>query len=201
MSVEEREIAPRQRGMTPLVVTLAAGVPKSFDIAGDWYHVQVAPVADLTTRFDDGERVLLEQGMGVRRYYQRIELESATGQDVRVLVGFGSVVDGRASVTGLTLNTQIAPGNTVDDGGDVEVAAETAEELLAADATRLYALIKNPSSNTITVRIGTVAVAAASGIPLEPGETLPVPTTAALYAYNPDPGDPVTISASAVREV
>lgn len=198
---DEQEVAPRQRGMTPLVLTLAAGVPRAFDIAGDWYHVQVAPVADLVTRFDDGEPVLLEQGMGVRRYYQRVELESATGQTVRVLVGFGSVVDGRASVTGLTLNTQIAPGNTVDNGGDVEVASETAEELLAADATRLYALVKNPSTNAITVRIGNATVDATSGVPLEPGETLPLATTAAIYAYNPDPDDPVTISASSVQEV
>ncbi len=197
----EREIAPRERGMTPVVATLAAGVPRRWEIPGDWFHVQVAPVADLVVRFDDGEPVLLEQGMGLRRYYQSVELVSATGQAVRALAGFGSVVDGRASVTGLTLNTTIAPGNTFDDGGRVSCVHAAATQLLAAAADRLYALVKNPSTNTLTMYIGTSAVDDSSGVPLEPGETLPVATTAALYAYNADPALDEYLFASSVREV
>ncbi len=197
---DESEVAPRQRGMTPVIVALAAGVPRRYEIPGDWFHVLTAPVADLYVRFDDGERVPFPQGVGIRRYYQSFELESATGQNLVALAGFGSVVDGRASVTGLTLNTQIAPGNTLDDGGDVSCGATAATQLLAADADRMYALIKNPSTNTVTVRVGTSAVAAASGVPLEPGETLPLATTAAIYAYNPDAGA-VTIAAASVKDV
>jgi hypothetical protein len=187
--------------MTPLTITLAAGVGKSFDIGGDWFHVQTAPVDDLVVRFDDGEPVKLSQGMGLRRYYQRVELESATGQAVRVLVGFGSVTDGRASVTGLTLNTTIAPGNTFDDGGRVSCVHAARTQLLAADADRLYALIKNPSTNTLTMFVGTVGVTAASGVPVEPGETLPVATTAALYAWNADAALDEYLWASSVKEV
>ena len=198
---DEREVAPRERGMTPLVITLAAGVPRAFNVAGDWFHVQTAPVADLVVRFDDGEPVRLDQGMGLRRYYQRVELESATGQAVRVLVGFGSVVDGRASVTGLTLNTQIAPGNTLNDGGKVSCTAEAATQLLAADSDRLYALIKNPSTNTLTMYIGSSSVDADSGVPLEPGETLPIATTAAIYAYNASPDTAENLWAASIQEV
>jgi len=36
------------------------------------------------------------------------------------------------------------------------------------------------------VRIGTTGVAAATGYPLEPGETLVISTTAAISGYNAD---------------
>lgn len=194
------EIAPRQRGMTPIRFTLAAGVPKRWPIGGDYFHVLIAPVDDLQVRFDNGEQVPVFKGLGFRRYYRDIELESATGQAVVVLVGFGTVADARAAAN-VNVTSNVEPGNTVKDGGDVSVTAVTAVELLAADADRLYALIKNVSSNTITVRIGTSAVAAATGVPLEPGETLPYATTAAIYAYNPHATDAVVISAASIAQV
>lgn len=199
--MSEQGSPQRQRGMTPLRATLAAGVPRSWDIKGDWFQVYSAPVADLVVRFDDGEPIQVEQGIGFRRYYERVTLESATGQAVIVYAGFGSATDGRASVTGLTLNTQISPGNTLSDGGDVSCTASAATQLLAADATRLYALISNASANTIIVRVGTSAVAAGTGTPLEPGMVLPLATTAAIYAYNPHASTAVTINAAAVRQV
>lgn len=195
------EITQRQRGMQPLVLTLAAGVPQAFDIAGDYIHIQTASVADLTVRFDDSAPVLMFEGMGFRRYYSRVQFESATGQAIRVLVGFGSVFDARATVSSLTLNTTIAPGNTFKDGAAVTCAVSAATQLLAADADRLYALIKNPSSNTLTMWIGTSGVNNSSGYPLEPGESIPIATTAALYAYNADGALTEDLFASSVAEV
>jgi len=186
--------------MTPLRITLAAGVPKGFTISGDYVHVLTAPVDDLVVRFDNGEPVPMYKGLGFRRYYSEIELESATGQAVVVLVGFGSVADARAAAN-VNVTTNIAPGNTIDDGGDVECTHAAATQLLVADPDRLYALIANPSSNTLTMRIGTSAVAAASGTPLEPGTILPYPTTAAIYAYNADAAVDETLSASSIKEV
>lgn len=193
------EVAPRQRGMTPLRFTLAAGVPKSWPINGDYFHVLTAPVDDLIVRFDSGEPVPVFKGLGFRRYYRDVQLESATGQAVVVLVGFGTVADARASAN-VDVTANVQPGNTLNNGGDVSCAAGAATQLLAADADRLYALIKNVSSNTVTVRIGNATVAAATGCPLEPGETLPIATTAAIYAWNPDAGA-VTINAASVSEV
>lgn len=193
------EVAPRQRGMTPVRITLAAGVPKRFDYDGDYFHQLTAPVADLTVRFDDGEKVPAYEGVGFRRYYRAVEFESATGQAIVALVGFGSVADGRATAN-VNSTVNISPGNTINDGGDVATDPTAVTQLLAADADRLYALIKNVSTNTVTVRIGTAAVDAINGVPLEPGETLPYPTTAAIYAYNPS-GGAVTISAASIREV
>lgn len=186
--------------MTPLRMTLAAGVPKQFTIAGDYFHVLTAPVDDLTVRFDNGEPVPVYKGVGFRRYYAELELESATGQAIVVLAGFGSVADGRANAN-VNVSTTIAPGNTNDDGGDVSCTHAAATQLLAADDDRLYALIANPSSNTITMRIGSSGVDGTSGVPLEPGTTLPYPSTAAIYAYNPDPDDDETLSAASIKRV
>lgn len=201
MSDSYGEIAQRQRGMTPIRVTLAAGVPQRFPIEGDWVHCLTAPagVNDLYARFDQSEPVPLPQGVGFRRYYKIIELESATGGAFLVLGGFGSVADARATVNA-NVTTTVAPGNTMNNGGDVATLSGAATQLLAADPDRLYAIISNPSSNSATVRIGNATVGAADGAPLEPGETITVGTTAALYGYQAS-GGPVTISAASVSEV
>ncbi len=199
MSDSYGDVAPKQRGMTPIRVTLAAGVPQRWNIPGDWIACVTAPVSvtDLNARFDDSEKVPLPAGLGFRRYYNTVELESAVGGAFVVLAGFGSVADARATVNA-TVNTTIAPGASLFDGGDVATASGAATQLLAADATRSYATIMNPSTNTVTVRVGTATVGAANGTPLEPGCTLQVSSIAAIYAYQAS-GGAVTISAAAVR--
>lgn len=196
---DSAEIAPRQRGMTPIRVTLTAGVPQRFGVEGDYVHVITAPVTDLTLRFDNGEKVPMYEGVGFRRYYKEIELESATGQSVIVLAGFGSVFDGRATAN-VNVTATVAAGNTINNGGDVATVSGAATQLLAADTTRTYALIGNASTNTVTVRIGTATVDATHGIPLEPGETLSIATTAAIYAYQAS-GGAVTVNALSVQQV
>lgn len=188
-----------QRGMTDYNVSLSAGVPQSLNVDGDYFHCKEAPnAAGVLVRFDESKQSNYKQGVGARVYYNRVELSSVASQDVVVALGFGHVADARANVNA-NITTNITPGNLFDDGGDVEIAAETTEQLLAADADRLYALIKNVSSNTITVRVGSATVDAESGVPLEPGETLPIAQRAAIYAHNPDADDPITINALAVK--
>lgn len=199
MTSDIREVAPRQRGMTPIRVTLAAGVPQRFLLEGDWVACITSPlnVTDLTARFDQSEAVPLPAGLGFRRYYREVELQSATGGAFVVLAGFGSVSDARATAN-VSVLASLAAGTSLFDGGDVACTSGAATLLLALDATRSYAIISNPSTNTVTLRIGTSGVGAASGTPLEPGCTLPLSTTAAIYAYQASGGS-VTIAASAVR--
>lgn len=198
--MDVNETSPHKRGMTQLRVLLTAGIPQRFDFAGDYIHCLTAPITDLKCRFDDGEQVPIYEGVGFRRYYKTVELQSATGQSVVMLVGFGSVFDGRATAN-VNVTATVAAGNTVNNGGDVNVTHSTRALLLAADTTRTYAVIANPSTNTVTVRIGSVTVNNVTGIPLEPGESLPLATTAAVYAYNPDGAVDVTISASSIEQI
>jgi hypothetical protein len=197
--MEGESSGKRQRGMTPLRAVLAAGVPRPWDISGDYFHVKTAPVDDLIVRFDDGEPVPLSAGMGMRRYYDRVTIESATGQTVVVFAGFGTMADARATAN-VNVTATVEAGNTINNGGDVNVTAGNTVQLLAADADRVYALLKNVSTNTLSVRIGSATVGAADGLPLEPGETLPYASTAAIYAHNAN-GSDVTINASSIKQV
>lgn len=194
-----REIVHAKRGLTPFATTLAAGVAKRHQIPGDWIQIKSAPVDDLYVRFDDGERILMSEGDGMRRYYQTVEFESATGQAITVWLGFGNATASRATAN-VNVASTVEPGNTGDNGGDVSCLAGAATQLLAADTDRVYAVIVNPSTNSVTLRIGTAAVDATSGIPLEPGQTLPYASTSAVFAWNPS-GGAVTLSAAAVKRV
>lgn len=161
-------------------------------------HVLKAPVNDLILRFDDGEPVPVEQGIAMRRYYERITAESATGQAVVILAGFGSSVDGRATAS-VNVTTNIAPGNALDDGGDVTVPDDEVTQLLAADPDRLYINVDLPSDAPGPIRVGSASVDGTKGRRIEPGMSVPIATTAALYAYQ-DNGEAVTVSVSAVKE-
>jgi len=189
----------RKRGMTVSRFTLAAGVPQRIAIDGDYIHILTASVDDLHVRFDSGEAVPMYEGVGFRRYYGTVEFESATGQAVVALLGFGSVQDSRASAN-VNVTANVSPGNTLDVGGDVATVSGAATLLSAADVDRLYCLVSNPSTNAVSLRIGPAAVGAASGILLEPGCSLPIATTAAVYGFQAS-GGAVTVSVGNVRQV
>ncbi len=72
--------------------------------------------------------------------------------------------------------------------------------LLAAAPTRLYALITLPSDAVGPIRVGTAAVDGTHGTLIEPGMSVPIATTAALYAYQAN-GSAVTVVCASVREV
>ncbi len=196
----ETPTARKNRGMTQLTVTLGAGIPQRFELTGDYFHVYTAPVNDLMVRFDDGKKAQMQESVGKRIYYSEFELSSATGQSVVVEYGFGSVFDGRASAN-VNVTTSLQPGNTINDGGKVSCVHNVATQLLAADPDRLYANITNLSSNTLTMYIGTSSVDATRGTPLEPGTTLPFPTTAAIYAFNADVAVDQYLYAASIKQV
>jgi hypothetical protein len=189
----------RNRGMISMTLTLAAGVSQRIGVSGDYFHALTAPVNDLQVRFDEGKATPIYEGVGFRVYYDALELSSATGQTVTVLVGFGSVFDGRATAN-VNVTATVAAGNTFYNGGDVALTSGAAGVLLAADATRTLAVVTNPSTNTVTIRVGPAAVDATHGIPVEPGETAFIPTTAAVYGYQAS-GGPVTVSAASIQQV
>jgi hypothetical protein len=194
------EISNRNRGLDPITVTLAAGVPVGYEMPGDWFHVGESPVSDLEVSFDSGKWIGVKQGMGFRRYYQRVDLRSATGQAVQVFVGFGSVTDGRASTSGFSVTALIEPGNTFDNGGDVVVGDSAEEQLCAADTDTLYVIVTNPSDSVGPVRVGATGLTAASGQLVEAGVSAPIPFSGNLYAYHEN-GANVTLSVAVIKRV
>ena len=130
--------------------------------------------------------------------FGRIVVRSEIAQTVRLVISDLPQDEGRDDVA-VTTTASITPGNTFEGVADVPLAAAAATLIIAADATRLGVIIKNPSSNTASVRVGGLAsVGVAQGTELDPGESIPVATTAAVYGYSV-PGE--TVSVSVVREV
>jgi hypothetical protein len=189
------DVGSRQRGMSPVRFTLAAGVPQRVTLSGDYIHVHTAPESDLTVRFNDGEKVPMSQGLGFRRYYNQLEFESALGQPIIVLAGFGSVADARA--------TYIQPGNALDSGQvQTAIADGATSQVIAADASRLYVLVKNPTSNSVSIFIGESDMDDTQGVELEPGETIPIPSTSAIFGRNrTGSGASATVSVLSVERI
>lgn len=183
-AVDANEISPvkRPRGMTAITVTLPAGVPQRFNVSGDYFHVLSAPGGDLVAKFDDAKTMPAYQALGVRVYYDVIELSSASGQTVTVLVGFGSVFDGRTSTD--------SPPNQLPATPKVSCANGARTLLAAADASRVSLRITLESTAAGSVWYGgsTVGVGA-EGALLEPGVTDFIDTTAAIYVWNPNGAD------------
>lgn len=88
---------------------------------------------------------------------------------------------------GITIATvTLTKGLTLTDAADVAMVAGARTAILAANANRRRAFITNLAAGAATLRIGNSAtVAAARGIPVLPGETIVLETTAAISGWNP----------------
>ncbi len=187
------------RGLKEFSFTVGAGGEAGVEVEGDWCQVHECDASGVVISFDDVPSGRWFQGQGRRVHYTRVRIASITAQTVKLLLGFGHATDGRATAN-VNVTTAIEPGNVSDDGGDVPLPDGVVTELLPADADRLYALIKNPSTNSATIRVGSAAVTVASGVPVEPGETLPYASVGAIHAVQ-DSGVEITVSAAAVKLV
>lgn len=91
-----------------------------------------------------------------------------------------------------TVTVDQAKNSVFETAADVTVtAAAAAAEILAANTDRVSAIITSVSTNTQEVRIGDGDTGAARGVQLNPGESLEIETTAAIYAYTPAGSDVV----------
>lgn len=150
-------------------------------------HLRVldTPSAEVFISIDAGSE--LQRGAGqainVPDGFSRFMVRSTVAQTVRVTVSDVPQDDARSNVA-LNVSASVAPGDDLDNGGDVSVPATSSAQVIAASATRLAVIITNPEGNAAPVRVGKSGVGAASGIPLEPGDSVTLATTAAVHVYN-----------------
>lgn len=195
-SASEITGAKTRRGMTEMTVALAAGIPKRLNVSGDYFHVLVAPSGDLQVSFDNNKRQRAFAAVGFRVYYDVVELYSAGGQTVSVLVGFGSVADGRRQS-----DSDFPPSNDTPATPAVLCAAGAQTLLIAADGSRQEVRVSVPSDAAGPVYIADVDVdAVTQGALFEPGVTDYMATSGALYVWNPNASD-VTVYALPLRRV
>ena len=180
--------------MRDYVLTLDGVNEQHVDTDGDYFHIQSVSVGGTSVflRFDDGPAITRQQGEGNRVYYQRVSLNASAACQVTVQLGFGYATDSRASVSA-TISTPITPALHNPAVADVAVLATSQQLLLAADSNRLGCLVGVDSAQANLVRIADAAVGAAAGVKVEPGQTIPIFSQDALYAYNPGAGT-ITVS-------
>ncbi len=93
----------------------------------------------------------------------------------------------------INVTASVATANTIQSPLDVSLTAATASVISAANAARKELMIKNPSTNTASIRLGSATVAANKGFELAPGESVVLTTTAAVYGFS-TPGESVSLS-------
>ncbi len=93
-------------------------------------------------------------------------------------------VDGTVNVLG-TVSVdaiEIAPGGSQFLApAQISTVANVTTQLIAANATRVTVMISSLSTNTANITLTVSGGAITDGYLLEPGDTVPVPTTAAIF--------------------
>lgn len=181
-----------QRGMVPYKFSLAANVPQSVNVEGDFLHVLKA-TGEVLVRLDEGKQQELDKGVGMRAYYSRVEVLSVTSQTVVLMLGFGHVTDARASVNA-TVNTTIAPANVNAELPEVSIPAGGSAKVADANANRKELRVSIKSTEPGGVYLGSSTVANNTGGWIEPGMVDYIATEGEVWAYNPG-GSAVVVSA------
>jgi hypothetical protein len=167
-------------------LSLDAGVPQTLRVAGYYFGVISAPAGPVQLAFDGGPFIERSAGMGGGGRFSEIIIKSVLAQTVVLAVVMdegGTLYDSRATVNA-AITAPIEVSNTILALADVTVPAGATAALVAADTARKELNVKLPSTAAAAVRLGAPAnVAAGVGFRLEPGESIVLPTTAAVTAY------------------
>lgn len=185
MAIGERQTITRQgstvfvrRADGQLRVTLRS-LQVGSGKGGEEYSLRMVQ-ADKWFHADTYDQVIIENVSGVANL---IELYLGVGdfsQPVPDIVNVEFEVPQDVNV--VSSNPSPAPSSVIDSQVDLTVDNLAVVQLLPANPARVRALISAPSANAGILRIGDAAVTATNGTPLAAGETLPLDTTAAIFA-------------------
>jgi hypothetical protein len=132
-----------------------------------------------------------------KRAFSSVKITSATEQTVLAIVSNRPITYDRMSLSG---NVDVSKADVLDSLADDSIAAVTTELVSAADTTRRKAVITNLITNTDEVRVGDVGCGAANGTPLQPGESITLETTAAIYVYNSKAGGAQSVAITITKD-
>jgi hypothetical protein len=189
----------RKTNFRTYTISLSAGQEYPLNVGGDFFRVlentnQFSVTFDESNRFTDQEA-----GMGAKFVdeYDRVVFLSATTQTIVVVLGYGTFEDSRASINA-TINTTIAPSDTLDNTTDITVST-SAVLLKAADANMKELLIHVPSDAANSIRVGNASVTSTSGLEVEPGMSLQLSIESAVYAIRDGSSDVVVSTLKLTR--
>lgn len=190
-----------------LDVTLLATERKTLPLNGEFLYVLEATGA-FNVYLNQEYRARLEKGLKYRvppgEKFTVIDIEdvSGAGNTLRLAYGAGDFDDNRLTLVAgaalaldaATIASLKAKATVLGDAADVTLGAAAATAILALDATRRRATIVSDPANTVSIRIGSQAnVGAARGALIQPGQSIDVIATAAIWGYAAIAGQKVSI--------
>lgn len=173
-------------------ITIPANGSETIHIQGRYISCYAAD-ANFQIGLDDGVRFDFFAGAELLLPdsdpdFQQVDLINDTGAaiDVSLAMGFGEFRDRRFSFSGvLDVSAVQVKAATLPDTADVSLVATATTIIKAINLNRREIIIANLPTNTQTMRIGASTAGAARGIPLQPGQSITLAATAAVYGYNP----------------
>lgn len=188
-------------------ITLGAGGVQEIPFIGRYFYVYSASASGTVgLRFAGGDTIYREasQGGEVTPGARSVRVSSVLAQTI-VLIFQDSPIQNDVDNVAVAVTANVTPGNTLDNGGDVSLVAGAGPgattTIRAADANALSVLVKADIANTETVRVGTTGVGAATGYPLDPGESVSISSTALIAGYNPSTTTAQNVHVLPVRQV
>lgn len=156
---------------------------------GRYLRVLEAPSAAVYVTMAGGSELKRNAGQGIDAGgpVNVFSVRSTVAQTVRVTLSDTPQDDNQQTVTA-SVTATVGPGNTITSTADHSVAGVSTEQVLAGNANRLTAIIKNLNGNSSAIRVGDSAVGASRGHELMPGESIALDTDNAIYVYNSDAG-------------
>lgn len=174
-----------QKGMSDYTIPYDGVNTLKLDVQGDFFHVQSVSVGGTSVflRFDEGKLITRSQGEGNRVYYSRVEVSASAACNIVLQLGYGYATDARATVNA-TITAPISPASTNPAQPAVTINAGTQNLILAADGNSVGCIIALDSTQPNGIWVGDNTAAVNEGVFIEPGQTLPIPSKAAIYGFN-----------------
>jgi hypothetical protein len=174
------------RSMKDYVLSLLPNVPQTVNTEGNYYHVQQASDA-VQLSFGQNAKVTRYQTQGGEQDYNEVEIVSGVPQTVIISLGFGTVTDSRATLSGAGLSVDIGGNTSINRLGSIAIPADTEVLIAAANVNRKELRINIPDSESGGVDIGSAGMnSSARGGYLIEGSTEYLQGSYALHAYNPN---------------
>ena len=164
--------------------TIAAGDEATLPLHAEFLHVVAASQATFQVGLDGDETGKARPGAQFRARpqttFEEVRVRNPSSTDALIVtLGYGR---GEFSLQ----QFRFLSAGTLETTPDVSIAAASTGLVLPVNLDRRRARLTNPFGNAREFRIGDSAVTASRGIELPPGASIPIETTAAIYAHNPD---------------
>lgn len=177
--------------MRPLKVLIKAGQEVAY-MRGPSDYIRLksvgAGVSVKVRLLDTGDEVELQEGDDVQldKAFKEMYVshDSASDQLIVLMVGYNE----RATSSRLSGTLVLASPSGIVNSPDYSSFDGGTLLLLFANSARKTVLIANSADSPGKIKIGDATTGAGSGIPVEPGMSISLDTTAAIYIYAPPVG-------------